>query len=238
MTKDDDKLPNKRVKAPFFVVNPKNFLVGEILLDLAQYANQLAEEYHLDILFTAPTAELAILSKECPTILITSQHMDPIHPGDSMGRISAESLKNVGVQVVVLNHADHPLSVAEIAQTINRAKQVGLQTIVCADSVIEAQALALLNPDILLAEPTSLIGKNQISSRDYVLSTIEQIKEINSNVLVEHGAGIGAEKDVLELLNLGADGVGVTSGIVKAENPKEMMKKMIQVVASFRGERK
>lgn len=232
------KLAYKKIQAPFFVVNPKTFLYGESLMDLAQYANQLADEYSIDILFTAPLAELAIVAKECPKLFVTSQHMDNIKPGDSMGRVLPESLKQIGVRAVVLNHADNPVSLAILADTIQRAKDVGLQTIVCADSVQEGQAVAALGPDIVLAEPTRLIGQEQISDRVYVTSTIEKIKEVNSNVLVEQGAGIRSEKDVMELLQLGADGVGVTSGIVKAGNPKEMMKKMILSVADFKKERK
>lgn len=232
------KLPRKKIQAPFFVVNPKSFLYGESLMDLARYANRLAEEYDIDILFTAPLTELSIVAKECPNLIVTSQHMDHIKPGDSMGRVLAESLKEIGVQAVVMNHADNPMPSSILADTIQRAKDVGLQTIVCADSVQEGQAMAILGPDIVLAEPTELIGQDQISDRDYVTSTIEKIKQVNPDVLVEQGAGIRSEKDVSELLQLGADGVGVTSGIVKAEHPKDMMKKMIQAVASHQKERK
>lgn len=229
---------SRKIKAPFFVVNPKNFLYGEELLDLAQYADEITKELSIDILFTAPTVELAVIAERCPNLLITAQHMDSIEPGNSMGRIMAESLKHVGVDVVVLNHADYPLSVEIVLKTIQRAKEVGLQTIVCADSVQEAKALAMLEPDILLAEPTSLIGKPQTSDRQYVEETIAEIKKINPNILVEQGAGIRSEEDVLELLRLGADGVGVTSGIVKADDPKQMMKNMIHTVASYSKERK
>ncbi|WP_155767545.1 triose-phosphate isomerase [Sporosarcina ureilytica] len=224
---------NKKIKAPFFVVNPKSFLFGESLMDLARHADQLAEEYPIDILFTAPLTELAIVAKECQNLIVTAQHMDNIECGDSMGRVFAESLKHIGVQAVVLNHADNPMSCSDLSKAIQRAKDVGLLTIVCADSGQEGQALAVLGPDIVLAEPTELIGSHQISDRNYVISTIEKIKKINPCVLVEQGAGIRSAQDVAELLRLGADGVGVTSGIVKAEKPIEMMKEMIEVVAIY-----
>lgn len=57
-------------------------------------------------------------------------------------------------------------------------------------------------------------------------------------MLVEQGAGIRSEKDVEELFRLGADGVGVTSGIVKAAAPIEMMEKMMQAVSTINRERK
>ena len=229
---------NQKIQAPFFVINPKTFLIGNELLDLARYANCLANQYHVTLFFTAPHPELGNIVKECPNLIVTAQHMDSILPGDSMGHISAHSLVYVGVQAVVLNHADHPMTLTAIAKAIERANEVGLLTIVCADSVLEAQAIAMLGPNVILAEPTELIGHNQKSDRLYVTSTIEKIKKVNPDILVEQGAGIRSENDVTELLELGADGVGVTSGIVKANNPKEMMEKMIQAVASFQEKRK
>lgn len=231
-------MQRKKITNPFFVVNPKSFLYGESLMELAIHANELAKSNPIDILFTAPQTELANIVRECPDLIVTAQHMDDIQPGDTMGKVLIESLVHIGVQAVVLNHADHPLAISTLSNTILRAKDMGIQTIVCADSIQEAQAVAMLHPDIVLAEPTELIGQAKISSRDYVTSTIESIKKVNPDVLVEQGAGIRSENDVVELLQLGADGVGVTSGIVKAEDPVDMMKKMIQAVAAFKKERK
>lgn len=228
----------RKIKAPFFVVNPKSFLYGEPLMELARHANELAKSNPIDILFTAPLTELANIARECPELIVTAQHMDDIKPGDAMGKVLMESLVHIGVRAAVLNHADHPLAMSTLANSILRAKDMGLQTIVCADTIQEAQAVAMLQPDIVLVEPTELIGQAQISSREYVTSTIESIKKVNPEILVEQGAGIRSEKDILELLQLGADGVGATSGIVKAEDPAGMMEKMIRAVVAFKTERK
>jgi len=223
-----------KITSPFFVINPKSFLYGKSLLNLAKHANQLAENHKLSILFTAPPTELSNIVNECPNLIVTSQHMDDAQPGDAMGKVLSESLEYIGVQAVVLNHADNPLSISQIENSIYRAEQLKLQTIVCANSIKEAQAIALFEPDVILAEPTELIGKSEISNDEYVTTTIDSIKKINSDILVEQGAGIRTPKDVEELLSLGADGVGVTSGIVKDENPIESMKEMIEAVASFK----
>lgn len=227
-------LQKNNIISPFFVVNPKSFLDRETLLEMARHANDMAKEYKIDVFFTASFTELADIARDCPNIIVTAQHVDDIEPGDAMGKTSLDALEQVGVKAVVLNHADHPLSTAALTRTIQRAKEKGIETIVCADSVLEAKAIAMLQPDIVLAEPTELIGTDQISDRDYVTSTIQAIKAVNEHVLVEQGAGIRSEKDVKELMVLGADGVGVTSGIVKANNPLEMMEKMIQTVSTFK----
>ncbi|WP_228550993.1 triose-phosphate isomerase [Sporosarcina cascadiensis] len=219
---------------PFFVVNPKSFLFGDKLLKLAHAANKLARQYEVTVLFTGPQTELANIVAECPDLIVTAQHMDSVELGDAMGYVLADSLCYIGVKAVVLNHADNPLTIGEIEKTIVRAKDAGLQTIVCADTVKEAQAIAMLAPDVILAEPTELIGQNQKSDRIYVEATIEKIKEVNPSILVEQGAGIRTEADVAELFRLGADGVGVTSGIVKAADPVDMMEKMIRAAAQYK----
>ncbi|WP_307718674.1 hypothetical protein [Tetragenococcus halophilus] len=37
----------KKIRAPFFMFNPKSYLYGEKLYELAKYADQLAEQYEL-----------------------------------------------------------------------------------------------------------------------------------------------------------------------------------------------
>lgn len=224
----------KKIKKPFFVVNPKSFLYGNSLIELAKSADELAKRYKIDILFTALPTELSILAVKCPHLFITAQHIDSTYPGDKMGKILGESLKNIGVQAVVLNHADNPLTMQQIYESIKRTKEIGLRTIVCANSVWEAKSIAELHPDIVLAEPTELIGNSQISSQEYVKATISSIKEINNEILVEQGAGIRTEEDVQKLLQLGADGVGVTSGIINNKSPVGIMERMIKTIASFK----
>ena len=58
----------------------------------------------------------------------------------------------------MLNNVEKPLTLGVLKKTIERAKEVGLTTIVCADSIVEASMIAKLNPDIIVAEPSELIG--------------------------------------------------------------------------------
>ena len=66
---------------------------------------------------------------------------------------------------VILNHAEKPMTLADLAQAIKRADEVGLLSMVCADSIREAEAIAHLAPNIIVAEPTELIGTGQTSDR-------------------------------------------------------------------------
>ena len=60
---------------------------------------------------------------------------------------------------------------------------------------------------------------------------------ISPGMPILHGAGIHDEKDVYEIIRAGADATGSTSGILKADDPVEMMEKMIAAVAKAWSER-
>lgn len=218
-------------KKHFFVFNPKSYLYGEKLIKYAKVADQMAKKYpDIDVFVTGPYADLYHLKKETENIIVTAQHLDGINPGRGMGAVLPESLKEAGVGATFLNHAEHPLTLAQIAASVKKAKELGIITIVCADSKEEAKAIATLDVDIILCEPTKLIGTGKTSDRDYVESTNKSIREINPNVLIMQAAGISTAEDVFNTIIQGADGTGCTSGIVKAKDPEQMIRDMIEAV--------
>lgn len=218
---------------PFLMLNTKSYLYGEELYDLAKYADELADKFKFDFFMTAPATELYRVSQMVNNVIVTAQHMDPLPLGKGMGKITAESIVQADAQAVVLNHAENPLSFDVLEKTLQRAKEAGLLTIVCADSFQEAEQIAKLKPTIILCEPTELIGTGQISDEKYIKQSNETVKNVDSNILVMQGAGISSEKDIFRNLELGADGNGVTSGVVAAGNPKEVLRKMIETTAKF-----
>ena len=119
------------------------------------------------------------------------------------------------------------MTLTELVQALERAGSLELITIVCADSVAEARAIAVLNPNIILCEPTALIGTGQTSDLSYVQETNAAVKAINPDILMMQAAGVSQADDVYQVLKAGADGTGCTSGIVKAASPKQMFQDMI-----------
>lgn len=221
------------IKTPFFIVNPKSYLYGDELKELAIAADKFSVKYNVTVFFTVPTAELNIIAELCTNLIITAQHLGNITIGDSMGKVFAESLYYAGARAAVINHADNLLTFPELVQAIEIARKNNIVSIVCTNTLVEAELMAYLNPNIILTEETDLIGTKKTSSDEYVRKGINRIKTINPNVLVEQGAGIRTEEDVARLLELGSDGVGVTSGIIKAKNPIKMMESMIKQVSLF-----
>ena len=127
----------------------------------------------------------------------------------------------------MLNHAEKPITLSALAQTIKRAKEVGLMTIVCTDTIAEAKAVACLAPTIIVAEPTELIGTGKTSDMDYVKASIDAIKSVDPNILVLQGAGISNGNDVYNVIRAGAEATGSSSGVVKAPSRKAMVDEMI-----------
>ena len=88
----------------------------------------------------------------------------------------------------------------------------------------------LFSPNIIVAEPSELIGTGKIVDEAYVKATTSAIKKINPEIQVLPAAGIKDENDVYKVIKAGADATGTTSGIMKAEDPEAMMDAMIRAV--------
>lgn len=226
------------IKQPFFVFNPKSYLYGEELVKLAQRADELAVKYpECSVLVTVPFADIAAVKQATEKIIVTAQHMDGITPGRGIGHVLPESVYHAGARAVFLNHAERPLTLAELTKSMKRGRELGMKTIVCADSIEEAKAVAVLGADIILCEPTELIGTGQTSDSRYIEQTNQAIKEINPNILVMQAAGISSAEDVYRTIKLGADGTGCTSGITNASSPADRLTEMVEAVIQAYEER-
>jgi len=201
---------------PFLIVNPKSYLYGQESLELAKAADKTAAETGLQIYFTCPFADIRLIRENTSHIIVCAQSMDPLTPGRGMGHVLPESLKAAGADAVFLNHAENPKTVADLSACINRAKELDMITVVCADSTKEAAAVACLGADIVLAEPTDLIGTGKTADDSYVTETVEALHKINPDVLVMIASGVSTAADCYNVVRLGADGTGATSGILNA----------------------
>ncbi len=224
------------LKRPFFVVNPKSYLYGEQLRALARKADELAERYDLQCMFTAQFVDLPWIAQYCPHLIPCAQTMESLRPGRGMGHILPEALAAAGVRASFLNHAERPLTMAELAKTIVRAREVGILTCVCADSVDEARAIAELHPDIMTCELTELIGTGQVAGEDYIRASTEAVKSVSPETMVLQAAGISCGQDVYDAIFYGGDATGGTSGIVEAEDPIAKLEEMFEALDRVRAD--
>lgn len=220
------------IKPPFFEIGPKAYLYGRALLQLAQHADKLSEQYNVRIIITPQYVDIPILARETKNILVFAQHIDSLKIGRGIGSVLPEAVKEAGAIGTLLNHVEKKLTKTEIEQTIRRADEVGLGTMVCADTPQEAVEIAKINPNIILVEAPHLIeaGKREIKDILEINRVNQMIWDINSDILVLHGGGISSADDVYNIIKCGAQGTGSTSGIILADNPFKKLEEMIQAM--------
>ncbi|MBQ8322745.1 MAG: triose-phosphate isomerase [Clostridia bacterium] len=220
----------KKVKLPFFEIGPKSYLYGDDILELAKAADAASEKYGVDIIFTTPIVDIRRVREATKNIHVFAPHMDPIVPGRGLADVLPESLVAAGADGVMLNHVEKPISFETLAATIARANEVGLTTIVCADSLAEASKIATLAPDIIVAEPSELIGTGVSVGKEYVEAATKSVKDVNPEILVLTAAGISNGEDVYNTIVAGADATGSSSGVAKAKDRAAMVDEMISAV--------
>lgn len=225
-----------KAESPFLIVNPKSYLYGKESLKLAKAADQVVADTGLPIYFTCPYADIRMIRDNTKYIIVCAQSMDPLVPGRGMGHVLPESLKEAGADALFLNHAENPKTLNNLYATIQRAKELDMISIVCADSTMEAKAAACMNPDIVLAEPTDLIGTGKVADDSYTTETVKAIHEVNPDVLVMIASGVSTAEDCYNVIRLGADGTGATSGILNAPSPAVRVKEMAEAIVKAKKE--
>jgi len=191
----------------------------------------------VDIIFTTPVVDIRRVREATKHIHVFAPHMDPIVPGRGLADILPESLVAAGADGVMLNHVEKPVTFEVLAETIKRANEVGLTTIVCADSMADAAKIATLAPDIIVAEPSELIGTGVSVGPEYVEAATKSVKEVNPDILVLTAAGISNGEDVYNTIIAGADATGSSSGVAKAADRAAMVDEMIAAVRKAWDER-
>ena len=226
-----------KAERPFLIVNPKSYLYGAESLALAKSVDKTAAETGLQIYFTCPYADIRLIKENTSHVIVCAQSLDPLTPGRGMGHVLPESLKEAGADAVFLNHAENPKTVADLYACIKRAKELNMITVVCADSTKEAAAVACLDADIVLAEPTDLIGTGKTADDSYVTETVDALHKVNPDVLVMIASGVVTADDCYNVVRLGADGTGATSGILNAPSPAVRVQEMADAIVKAYKER-
>lgn len=221
---------NLVLKPPFFEIGPKNYLFGDDILDLARIADEAAAKYDVRVIYTTPYADIRRVAESVKNLKVFAPHMDDIPVGRGLACVLGESLKAAGADGVMLNHAERPLPSSTLVRTLNRARELGLMSIVCADSMAETRAVAEMHPDLMITEPTELIGTGQAADLSYVKTSVDAITKIDPNIGILVGGGISNGTDVYNTIMAGADATGSSSGIVKSTDPGAMVNEMLQAL--------
>lgn len=227
MTADD---PRPRLKAPVFEIGLKGYAWGAEAVRLAKAADRVSERLDVSIVFDPQAVDIAAVAHETRHLLVFAQHMDPVPPGRGVGSVLAEAIQEAGAVGAMLNHSERRMSLGDIRRAVERAREVGLLTMVYADSPDEAAAVSHFGPDIVLAEPPELIATSRSAAtemRGFVERAIELVGRIDPAVIVMSAAGVQTPDDVERMMALGVGGTGSSSGILKAADPVAMIEAMV-----------
>ncbi len=219
-----------QITPPFFEIGPKAYVFGEQSLELARHADAASQRYKVQIIYTPQYVDIAAIASAMKNVLVFAQHMDSLPIGRGIGSVLPEALKAAGAVGVLLNHAEKRLPRDLLKETIRRADEVGLASMVCADNLADAAAVARLEPNIIIAEEPALIGvgKRGADDAETIRKVNQAVWDVNPEIRVLHGAGISSGKDVYQIIAAGAQGTGSTSGILKAADPFAMLEEMIR----------
>lgn len=218
-------------KSPFFETSVKNYIFGDAVLDYAKAVDEAAIRHDVDAIFIAPYTEIRRIAENTSRILVFAPYMDTLRPGRGMADVLPEAILDAGAKGVLLNHCERPMTLPQIKETIDRANEIGLITFACADSIAETKAIAQFEPDIINPEPSELIGTDQASDMSYVIETLQVVKQINPNILVEQAAGITTGEQIYDFIMAGNDAAGSASGILKSKDPMKLLDEMVYNVS-------
>lgn len=206
---------------------------GSRAVSIAREADSVAKEYGglVRVVLLPPATEIVRIASVVSYSSVFAQHVDPVNEGAYTGHITAEMIKETGAVGVMINHSEKRLRLDEINFILSKARELGLETLVCADTPMAAAAISVLKPRMLAIEPPELIGTGIPVSKakpEVVTGTVNKVREINKEVIILTGAGITTGDDVKAAVKLGTQGVLVASAIMKAQEPGKIIKEMAE----------
>jgi triosephosphate isomerase len=229
---------HSEIRVPLILVNFKTYqeALGEKGIKLAKIAEEVMNQTRVCVAVTPQIVDLQWVARSV-RIPVFAQHIDPVGYGKYTGHVLPEAVGDAGAVGTLINHSEkriirsmdpfnRRLELEILGATVKRAWKAKLKPVVCIDDVEFSRAVTLYEPYAVAIEPPELIGTGISVSKakpEVIKGAVEAVKGVNAKVKVLCGAGITSGEDVSTALKLGAEGILVASGVVKAENPSEML---------------
>ncbi len=204
------------------IVNFKNY--AEILGDGSARLAEAAEETHrksgVEVIVAPPGPHIALVASKV-SIPVYSQSVGDGSGEKTTGAFLPEAVKGAGARGTILNHSESRRPTDELRRLMPRLHRLSLEVCLCAATSEEIADLSPLGSRFLAVEPPDLIGSGIAVSRarpEVVSASVEAAKKAGYKGRVLCGAGIVTGKDVERAVELGAEGVLVSSSVVKAKD--------------------
>jgi triosephosphate isomerase len=215
------------------IINFKNYeeVSADKAIKLAEAAREVAEKLRIEIVVAPPQPVLALIANKIQ-IPVICQHVDNEKIGPSTGFIVPEIAQSYGAIGSLINHSEHRIEMGPIASLVERLRKLGMASIVCAQEPREVVEISTLRPDFIAIEPPDLIGSGRAVSTENPAIITKSIEAAGERSRVICGAGITDKYDVAKAMELGAQGILVASGIVKANSWE---KKLAELASGMKG---
>lgn len=215
------------------IINFKNYeeVSADRAIRLAEVAREVAEKLRVEIVVAPPQPVLALIAKNIQ-IPVICQHVDNEKVGPSTGFIVPEIAESYGATGSLINHSEHRIERSSIASLVERMRKLGMASIVCAQEPREVVEISTLKPDFIAIEPPELIGSGRAVSKENPAIITKSIQGAGSHSRVICGAGITDKDDVAKAMELGSQGILVSSSIVKATSWE---KKIAELASGMNG---
>ena len=222
---------------PFLLVNFKTYMeaTGRLAVDISRKIEQVGRNSGVKVGVAPQFCDIEQVASHVE-IPVFAQHIDPTLPGAFTGHVLAESVRAAGASGTLINHSEKTLKLQEIQKAVERAREVGLESVVCAGTARMSAAVSLTRPEMVAIEPPELIGSGRAVSRErpeVVTESVEMVRSVNRNVKILCGAGISTGEDVYAALKLGAHGILVASGVVKAPKPEDVIMDFCKAIRKY-----
>ncbi|MFH1248671.1 MAG: triose-phosphate isomerase [archaeon] len=220
---------------PIILVNFKTYKQssGINAVKLAAIFSQASKKTGTKFILCPQTADIKIVS--CNTSLpVFAQHVDYFQQERSTGFIIPEDVRQEGASGTLLNHSEHRITFSVLRKTIERCNDANLKVVACAASVNEAAKILELNPYCIMYEDPKLVSSSKSITKiepNSVKKFADIVKSYNkkkkTKIIGLCGAGISTKGDIELALQLGCDGVGLSSAITKASNQKKKVYELV-----------
>lgn len=216
---------------PLLLLNLKSYPghLGAGAVRTAELLERLGDEVGIATGIAPPTPDLARVALAV-AIPVLAQHVDPGEAGARTGFAPVEAIEAAGARGSLVNHSEHPMSVADVEDAVRRLAGRGLVAVVCAADVVRARRLAETRAPFLAVEPPELIGGDRAVSTarpEVVSGTVSAVHRVAPDTRVLCGAGVHDRHDVARSLELGADGVLVASAVTRAPDVERAIRELL-----------
>ncbi|SDR14984.1 triose-phosphate isomerase [Natronobacterium texcoconense] len=206
---------------PYFLVNVKTYegTAGADGLAFAEAVERVADD----------TGRRFAVAPQSPDLRLVAEHVDlPVvaqtavrREDGGMGAVTCEAVAAAGADAVFVNHPENEAAFGDVGPLVDRCTELGLESIVCVDSLETGRAALTFDPDCLLFEQPGDIASEEGMVRTHperLESFVELVADESPETKVFVGGGIRTSEDVERAFDCGVDATGAASAAVEAED--------------------